>query len=83
MGDTPIPGQSEITKLRSLLIKSNIPQYQVAARMGLHPSTLSAYSLGKESIKPYHLVQICQYFQLEPEDVIGYTYEFDVAEIEA
>lgn len=67
-----------ISKLRKLLLNSDKPQYLVAGEIGLHPSTLSLYALGRKAIAPHHLVLMTRYWQCEPEDILGYLDEDDI-----
>lgn len=69
-----------ITRVRKLLLEQPDPQYKVAARIGIDPSTLSRYALGREPIKSIHLVRICRYFQVPVEQVIGYVDEQDIVD---
>lgn len=61
------------TKLRQLLIHNTKPQYVVAGACRIHPVQLSYYALGRKPISHRHLVALCEYFQKEPEDIIGYV----------
>jgi DNA-binding Xre family transcriptional regulator len=66
-------GSIEITKLKRLLMSVPRPQYQIAALAGIHPSTLSMYARGQALILDKHLVALCDLFQCEPEDVLGFV----------
>lgn len=59
------------TKLRKLLFFCPEPAYRVAAFIGIHPTRLSEYSLGKRDIDEVHLMLLCEYFQCPPEDIVG------------
>ena len=72
----------DITKLKVKLLESDLPQYQIAARMGMHPSTLSAYSLGKINLRGADLRRICRYFKCKQTDILGtVTFTIDGQEV--
>lgn len=62
----------QITKLRIKVLSVDHPQYQIAALAGIHPSTLSMYVKGDKPILDKHLIALCDLFQCEPEDIIGW-----------
>jgi DNA-binding Xre family transcriptional regulator len=62
-----------LTKLRVLLLNQSVPNYQIAAAAGIHPSTLSEYVKGKKDIKAGHLVSLCEVLGVEPSEIIGWT----------
>jgi transcriptional regulator with XRE-family HTH domain len=61
-----------ITRLKMLLLDADQPQYQVAAKCGIHPSTLSDYALGKEPSVD-HLRALCKYFKCRQQDILGWV----------
>ena len=67
-----------ITRIRKLLLTGDLPAYKVAAEIGIHPSTLSQYALGRREVLPHHLIRLCRYYQLNPEDILGYLDEDDI-----
>lgn len=67
-----------ITRIRKLLITGDLPAYKVAAEMGIHPSTLSLYALGRKEVLPQHLIKLCRYYNLNPDQILGYLDEADV-----
>lgn len=67
-----------ISKLRKRLLQDERPQYRVAADIGIHPSTISQYALGRIEIQPHHLVMLTRYYQCNPEDIMGYLDEPDI-----
>jgi hypothetical protein len=69
-----------ITRIRSLLLHDERPQYEVAALMGIHPSTLSQYGLGRKEVLPHHLVLMSRFWRLDAEHILGYVDEPDIVE---
>lgn len=74
----------EITKLKARLLANRdektgkqIPQHRVAAAIGLNPSTLSEYALGRTPFTQDNLKLLCEYFHCEPTDLAGWIrFEF-------
>ena len=69
-----------ITRIRKLLITGELPAYKVAAEVGIHPSTLSQYALGRKEVLPHHLIKLCKYYNLNPDEILGYIDEPDIIE---
>lgn len=66
-----------ITNLKVKLLEADQPQYMVGAKCGIHPSQLSRYALGQETIKPKHLRALCKYFKCTQKALLGTsTYEY-------
>jgi len=61
-----------LTKLKIKLLESEVPQYQVAARCGMHPSQLSSYALGQTTIPIKHLRSLTKYFKCRQQDLQGW-----------
>lgn len=61
-----------LTKLRVVLLSLDTPQYTIAGACGIHPSTLSEYVIGKKDIKAEHLISLCEFLQVEPEQILGW-----------
>lgn len=70
----------QITKLRYKLLNCNVPQYRISGITGVHPSRISEYSLGQKAIPPHHLIALAQFFECEPEDLIGKVEAYDPIE---
>ena len=69
--------EKSISNLKVLLLEADVPQYQVAAKCGIHPSQLSRYALMQDDIKPRHLRALCKYFKVAQGAVLGSsTYDF-------
>jgi transcriptional regulator with XRE-family HTH domain len=64
-----------LTNLKVKLLQDDIPAWQIAAKVGIHPSTLSEYALGKKEIKAKHLRALAKYFKCPQRDILG-TSEF-------
>lgn len=62
---------STVTKLSILVRDSTLTQYKIAGICGIHPTTFSEYIRDLRVISPDHLVSLCNFFQVEPETVIG------------
>ena len=60
-----------ITRLRYVLINAPVTQNTVAHETHITPSTLSSYALGRQPIRPHHLIRLCEYFRLDPESLLG------------
>ena len=69
-----------ITKIRKLLLSDPRPAYKIAPEIGIHPSTLSNYALGRKEVLPHHLIKLCRYYQLNADDILGYLDEDDIVE---
>lgn len=69
-----------MTKLRYKLINCNVPQYRISGITGVHPSRISEYSLNQKKIPPHHLIALAQFFECEPEDLIGMVDAHDPTE---
>ena len=67
-----------LTNLKVKLLQDDIPAWQIAAKVGIHPSTLSEYALGKKEIKAKHLRALARYFKCPQRDILG-TSEFSDA----
>jgi transcriptional regulator with XRE-family HTH domain len=60
------------TKLRVLLLRPEArPNYVLAARLGVAPSRLSDWSLGKRVIPTDKLMMLCEILRVAPDDIIG------------
>lgn len=60
------------TKLQArLLWAENRPNYMIAAKIGVAPSRLSEYGLGKRPIPPHHLIALCEVLRCSPDDILG------------
>lgn len=64
-----------MTKLRARFMRSPDPQFVIAGICGIHPSRLSEYALGRRPIKNAHLQLLCEYFNCNAEDLIGFLDE--------
>ena len=71
-----------ITKIRKLYLEQPLPAYKLAAFIGIHPSMFSQYALGRVVPKAHHLIKLCKYFDLPPEDILGYVDEDDIIDWE-
>lgn len=60
-----------ITKLMLKLQSISRPNYQIAAALGIHPTTLSLYARGKKDISAAHLVSMCKFFECDAEELMG------------
>jgi transcriptional regulator with XRE-family HTH domain len=60
-----------ISNLKVKLLEDDLPAYQIAAKLGIHPSTLSAYALGKQVILPRHLRKLARYFKVPQAEILG------------
>ena len=61
-----------LTRLKVKLLEQAEPQYQVAARCGIHPSQLSEYALGQTRPSLKHLRALCKYFHCSQQDILGW-----------
>lgn len=74
-----------VSGLRIKLWFHQYPQYIVARKLGINPSVLSCYANGKRELAPRHLMQLAEYFDCTPEELLKYvvTDAFDKSEAEA
>lgn len=72
MSAAEVPQSVRVTKLRIKVLGTAHPQYQIAALAGIHPSTMSGYVRGDKPILDKHLIALCDLFNCEPEDIIGW-----------
>jgi transcriptional regulator with XRE-family HTH domain len=75
--------EKTISNLKVLLLEADVPQYQVAAKCGLHPSQLSRYALQQDEIKPKHLRALCRFFRVTQQELLGsstFSYQPEAAE---
>ena len=66
-----------MTRLKVKLLSDGRPNYQIAGMVGIDPALLSKYSLGKLPFSQKHLIKLCRFFEVDPEDLVG-TYVFEV-----
>ncbi len=59
------------TKLGALIRHHGKPMYVIAAEVRIAFSQLSRYANMIDPIQPHHLARLADYFDVEPEDVIG------------
>jgi len=71
-----------ITNLKYLIVKEGLPQYRIAGLIGIHPSQISSYVLGQKPIPDHHLRILSEFFQLPPEDIVGYFSEDETVTID-
>jgi hypothetical protein len=60
-----------LTNLKVKLLEDEQPAYMIAAKCGMHPSQLTRYALGNETIKPGHLKALCRYFKCAQKELLG------------
>lgn len=65
------PHDEPITKLRARILEQTRYEYQIAADAGMSPSTLSRYVLGQKTIKPEHVMSLCEVLACDPTDLVG------------
>lgn len=59
------------TRLEALLSRAAVPDWEVAASVGIHPSTMSRYRRGVREIPLRHAQRLAEYFDVELGEVIG------------
>lgn len=57
--------------MRIKVIESGYRQYQIAGLTSIAPTTIAEYCLGQSAIPTHHMLRLCEFFQCEPEDLIG------------
>ncbi len=62
-----------VTKLDALVRNSGLFQYQIAGSCGIHPTTFSEYIRALKPMKARHIMALAKFFEVEPEDVVGYV----------
>jgi hypothetical protein len=45
--------------------------YKIVGHAGIHPATLSAYSLGYKPIAPLHLIALSQVLDVPEQELVG------------
>ena len=63
--------EKTISNLKILLLEADVPQYQAAAKCGIHPSQLSRYALLQDDVKPKHLRALCRFFKCTQQELLG------------
>ena len=66
---------ASLTNLKVKLLLADEHAYVIAAKCGIHPSQLSKYALGQQTIRPNHLRALTKYFKCTQRDILG-TSEF-------
>ena len=56
--------------------------FQFAALVGISPSRLSEYQLGRRPIPYHHLTTLCELFQCGPKEVMGWTDDQDIIDLD-
>lgn len=64
-----------VTKIRIRMLEDGRPQYVIAAEVGVAPSRVSEYAMGKRQIPPRLIYNFCRVFQCNVEDLLGYDDE--------
>ena len=64
-----------ITKLSLLIMADGRPQYMVAADLRVSPSRLSQYSLGVRPIPAARIYEFCNFFRVNPDELLGWVDE--------
>jgi transcriptional regulator with XRE-family HTH domain len=59
------------TNLEALLSGAGVPDWEVGATTGIHPSTISRYRRGVREIPLRHAQRLADYFGVELGEVIG------------
>lgn len=57
------------TPLGRILLTRNITAIQLSRACDIHPRTLTEYLSGRQHIKPDHMVRVCEYLEVEPDDL--------------
>jgi plasmid maintenance system antidote protein VapI len=78
MGKVTSKHPIRITKLRYHLLGRG-SNYMIAAACHIHPSTLSAYTLGTRPISAHHLLSLARYLNKSPEEIVGFM-DFSLGE---
>lgn len=59
-------------RLHSILMRPEAkPNYVLAAKIGVAPSRLSEWALGKRPIPPERLLRLCELLNVSPDEVLG------------
>lgn len=69
-----------MTRLKARLLELGYsPQYLVAAKAGIHPSTLSQYCRGQKAIAVHHLQRLAVVLDCPAEALLGTVAEGEAA----
>lgn len=66
---------AKITKMRMRLLEDGRPQYMIAAHVGVSPSRISEYALGRTKIPTRHIYRLCEVLRCNVDDLLGYEDE--------
>lgn len=61
----------QVTKLTTLLVSSTLHQNEIARACNMPPSRIAEYRLGRKTIPTHHLIELCHFFRLPPDDILG------------
>src|SRR5947208_2376037 len=61
-----------VTKLRIAMLENGCPQFLIAFCADFDNGTLSQYALGKKPIAPHHIIRLCTFLELRPEEIVGW-----------
>jgi HTH-type transcriptional regulator/antitoxin HigA len=62
----PAPDMTDVGMLRYLMEVNNLTQPQLAEKVGIAQSTLSAVLTGKRTLRKEHMVKLGQFFKVSP-----------------
>jgi transcriptional regulator with XRE-family HTH domain len=62
-----------VTRLKLYMLSLDMPDYKIAAAAGIAPSTISQYARGTREITAKHLISLCEVFDVEPDQIMGWT----------
>lgn len=58
------------TKLGRIIVARNLNAYDVSTAGGFSSRTMTEYLAGRRIIRTEHLVRICRFLNVEPEDIV-------------
>ena len=57
--------------LRSLRENKGIKQKEIATHLGIQPTVYSRYERGENDMKPYQIIELCNFYKVSADYVLG------------
>ncbi|MBQ3193543.1 MAG: helix-turn-helix transcriptional regulator [Oscillospiraceae bacterium] len=63
--------QTYQTRLRQLREDQDKTQKEIAAYLGINQTVYSRYETGKNDMKPFQIIALCEYYQVSADYLLG------------
>lgn len=60
-----------VSRLTQLIFASTLPPHEIARACSMPMPRLSEYRLGRRQIPFTHMLNLCEYFQVSPAELLG------------